>query len=65
MSTRGKLLLAALAIALSNDLLVGVMAGLSVVAVLAVEPLADRLWYARNPSGPAGGGVRAGGTIRE
>jgi hypothetical protein len=56
---------AALAIALSNDLLVGVMAGLSVVAVLAVEPLADRLWYARNPPGPAGRDVRVGGTIRE
>ena len=44
---------AALAAILSNDLTVAVMAGLSVVAVLAVEPLADRLWYARKPPGPA------------
>lgn len=37
---------AALAMALCNNLVVAIMAGLSVVAVLAVEPLADRLWYA-------------------
>ena len=41
------------AMTLSNDLEVAIMAGLSVVAVLAVEPLADRLWYARNQPGPA------------
>jgi hypothetical protein len=40
------LLGAALAAALSHDPVVTVAAGLSVVAVLAVEPLADRLWYA-------------------
>jgi len=40
--------------ALSNDLVVAIMAGLSIIAVLAVEPLADRLWYARNTLGPAG-----------
>jgi hypothetical protein len=39
---------------LGNDLVVAITAGLSVVAVLAVEPLADRLWYARNQPGPAG-----------
>jgi hypothetical protein len=39
--------------ALSDNLVVAIMAGLSVVAVLAVEPLAGRLWYARNPLGPA------------
>ena len=44
---------AALAMALSNDPVVAIAAGLSVIAVLAVEPLADRLWYARNPPGPA------------
>jgi len=37
----------ALGIALGRDAVVAVAAGLSVVAVLAVEPLADRLWYAR------------------
>jgi hypothetical protein len=31
----------------SNDLAVTIAAALSVVAVLAVEPLAGRLWYAR------------------
>lgn len=45
---------AAIAMTLSNDLVVATMAGLSVIAVLAVEPLADRLWYARNQPGPAG-----------
>jgi hypothetical protein len=44
---------AAIAAVLSNDLAVAIMAGLSVVAVLAVEPVAGRLWYARNPPGPA------------
>jgi hypothetical protein len=41
------LLGAVLAAALSHDPVVAVAAGLSVVAVLAVEPLADRFWYAR------------------
>jgi hypothetical protein len=45
---------AALAMTLSNDLVVAIMAGLSVVAVLAVEPLADRLWYARTGPGVTG-----------
>lgn len=38
---------AALGIALGRDAAVAAAAGLSVVAVLAVEPLAGRLWYAR------------------
>jgi len=45
---------AALAMTLANNLVVAIMAGLSAVAVLAVEPLAGRLWYARNQPGPAG-----------
>lgn len=44
---------AALGAALGNDTVVAVAVALSVVAVLAVEPLADRLWYARTPPGPA------------
>lgn len=44
----------ALAIARSNEPVVAVMAGLSVVAVLTTEPLCDWLWYARNPPGPVG-----------
>lgn len=40
---------AALAMALSDDPAVAVIAGLSVAAILAVEPIADRLWYAQNP----------------
>jgi hypothetical protein len=44
---------AALGMALSNDPVVAIAAGLSVIAVLAVEPLADRLWYARNPPRPS------------
>jgi hypothetical protein len=38
---------AALGAALSNDTAVATAAGLSVVAVLTVEPLAGRLWYAK------------------
>jgi hypothetical protein len=45
---------AALGVALSNDAAVATAVGLSVIAVLAVEPLAGRLWYARNILGPAG-----------
>jgi hypothetical protein len=40
---------AALGMALGKDVIVAFAAGLSVIAVLAVEPLAGRLWYARNP----------------
>jgi hypothetical protein len=45
---------AALGVALSNDAAVATAVGLSVIAVLAVEPVAGRLWYARNTHGPAG-----------
>jgi hypothetical protein len=45
---------AALGVALSNDAAVATAVGLSVIAVLAVKPLAGRLWYARNILGPAG-----------
>jgi hypothetical protein len=38
---------AALGVALSNDAAVATAVGLSVIAVLAVGPLAGRLWYAR------------------
>ena len=38
----------ALGLAQSNNPAVAVLAGLSVVAVSVVEPLAGRLWYARN-----------------
>ena len=41
---------AGLAAVLSNDLVVAAAAGLSAIAVLAVEPLAGRLWYARSPA---------------
>jgi hypothetical protein len=44
---------AVLGAVLSNDKVVAIAAGLSVIAVLAVEPLADRLWYAGNPPGAA------------
>lgn len=40
------------AVALSNDTAVATAVGLSVIAVLAVEPLAGRLWYPRNILGP-------------
>jgi hypothetical protein len=45
---------AALGVALSTGAAVATAVGLSVIAVLAVEPLAGRLWYARNTLGPAG-----------
>jgi hypothetical protein len=45
---------AALGAALSTDTAVAAAAVLSVIAVLAVEPLADRLWYARNTPGAFG-----------
>ena len=45
---------AALGVALSNDAAVATAVGLSVIAVLAVEPPAGRLWYARNTLGPVG-----------
>jgi len=38
----------ALGLAQANDPAVAVLAGLSVIAVLMVEPLAGRVWYARN-----------------
>ena len=38
----------ALALAQGYDPAVAVLAGLSVIAVLMVEPLAGRVWYARN-----------------
>lgn len=44
---------AALGVTAGHDSAVAAAAGLSVVAVLAVEPLAGRLWYARTTSGPA------------
>lgn len=44
---------AALAVAVSNETAVTAAAGLSVVAVLAVEPLAGRLWYVRHSPGTA------------
>ncbi len=44
---------AALAMALSNGAAVATAAGLSVIAVLAVEPLAGRLWYVRYTMGTA------------
>jgi hypothetical protein len=34
----------------SRDLLVGLMTCLSALAVLAVEPLADKLWYNQRPA---------------
>jgi hypothetical protein len=43
----------ALALAQGYDPAVAVLAGLSVIAVLMVEPLASRVWYARNSPGPA------------
>ena len=39
---------------LGEELQFGRRVGLSAVAVLAVEPPAGRLWYARNQPGPAG-----------
>lgn len=45
---------AALGAALSNDTVAAIAAGLSAIAVLAVGPLADRLWYARNSPEPSG-----------
>jgi hypothetical protein len=45
---------AALGAALSNDMVAAAAAGLSAIAVLAVEPLAGRLWYPRNAARPAG-----------
>jgi hypothetical protein len=42
---------AVLAMARSIDTAVVAAVGLSVIAVLGVEPLAGRLWYARNESG--------------
>lgn len=39
-------------VAASHDTAVAMAAILSVIAVLAVEPLAGRLWYARNNPGP-------------
>jgi hypothetical protein len=48
------LLGAGLGAALSHDPAVATAASLSVIAVLAVEPLAGRLWYARNTAGHAG-----------
>jgi hypothetical protein len=50
---------AALAAALSSDLVVAAAAGLSAIAVLAVEPLAGRLWY--TPSRPRVGPGRPTG----
>lgn len=43
----------ALGLAQGNVTVAAAAVCLSVIAVLAVEPLADRLWYARNASGPA------------
>lgn len=48
---------AALAVALSNETAVTTAAGLSVIAVLAVEPLAGRLWYVRHTPGTAAPGA--------
>jgi len=46
---------AALAMALARDVVTALAAGLSVMAVLAVEPLAGRLWYAKPaPAAPRG-----------
>jgi hypothetical protein len=42
---------AALAVVSTNEIAVATAAGLSVVAVLAVEPLAGRLWYVRHTTG--------------
>jgi hypothetical protein len=42
---------AALAAVVSNETAAAAVAGLSAIAVLAVEPLAGRLWYARNAPG--------------
>jgi hypothetical protein len=39
---------AAAAVAAANEIAVATAAGLSVIAVLAVEPLAGRLWYVRH-----------------
>lgn len=44
---------AALGMILSNGTAVAASVGLSVLAVLAVEPLAGWLWYARTTPGPA------------
>lgn len=44
---------AALGVTAGHDRAVAAAAGLSVIAVLAVEPLAGRLWYARNAPGAA------------
>ena len=46
---------AALAAALSSDLVVAAAACLSAIAVLAVEPLAGRLWYTPSRPGPGRG----------
>jgi len=43
----------ALGLAQGKDPAVAAAVGLSVIAVLVVEPLAGRLWYARNAPGPA------------
>jgi len=43
----------ALGVTLSNSTAVAAAVGLSVLAVLAVEPLAGCLWYVRNTPGPA------------
>jgi len=42
-----------LGLAAGDDTAVTAAVGLSVIAVLAVEPLAGRLWYAPNAPGPA------------
>lgn len=44
---------AALGVTVGHGGAVAAAAGLSVIAVLAVEPLAGRLWYGRNPPRPA------------
>lgn len=44
---------AALGVAMTNEIAVAVAVALSVTAVLAVEPLAGRMWYAQNGPGPA------------
>ena len=44
---------AALGMALSNDPVAAIAAGLSAIAVLAAEPLASRIWYPQLPPRPA------------
>jgi hypothetical protein len=41
---------AAVGMALGKDVVTALAAVLSAIAILAVEPLAGRLWYTRNPS---------------